>query len=159
MTGTRAHNTHTHTFLTVFVSLTHIRPFMSPFQQGVTDIALREARKEGDLQSNRLASNATKAGAFGGSRAVLEQMENQKNTQQNLGDIQATGSQRAYDSALAQLGFDRDAAARASTQMAALGTGLQANMTSGLKDSELAGVRERAERQGALDIGIYIGIR
>ena len=39
---------------------TDIRPFMSPFQQGVTDIALREARKEGDLQSNRLASNATK---------------------------------------------------------------------------------------------------
>ena len=132
---------------------TDMRPYMSPFQQGVTDIALREARKEGDLQSNRLASNATKAGAFGGSRAVLEQMENQRNTQQNLGDIQALGSQRAYDSALAQLGFDRDAAARASTQMAALGTGLQANMTSGLKESELAGVRERAERQGALDIG------
>ena len=131
---------------------TDMRPYMSPFQQGVTDIALREARKEGDLQSNRLASNATKAGAFGGSRAVLEQMENQSNTQQNLGDIQATGSQRAYDSALAQLGFDRDAAARASTQMGALGTGLQANMTSGLKESELAGVREKAERQGALDI-------
>tara|TARA_R110000764_G_scaffold47344_2_gene105820 strand:- start:312 stop:2096 length:1785 start_codon:yes stop_codon:yes gene_type:complete len=131
---------------------TDMRPYMSPFQQGVTDIALREARKEGDLQSNRLASNATKAGAFGGSRAVLEQMENQSNTQQNLGDIQATGSQRAYDSALAQLGFDRDAAARASTQMGALGTGLQANMTSGLKESELAAIREKAERQGALDI-------
>ena len=131
---------------------TDIRPFMSPFQQGVTDIALREARRQGDIQRNQLDSQATKAGAFGGSRAALEQAEAERNIQQNLGDIQATGSQRAYDSALAQLGFDRDAAARAAPQMGALGTGLQTVTTSGLKEAELASERNRAERQGALDI-------
>jgi hypothetical protein len=36
--------------------------------------------------------------------------------------------------------------------MAALGTGLQAVTTSGLKEAELASERNRAERQGALDI-------
>lgn len=131
---------------------TDIRPFMSPFQQGVTDIALREARRQGDIQRNQLDSQATKAGAFGGSRAALEQTEAERNIQQNLADIQATGSQRAYDSALAQLGLDRAAASQAAPQMAALGTGLQAVTTSGLKEAELASERNRAERQGALDI-------
>jgi hypothetical protein len=132
---------------------TDIRPFMSPFQQGVTDIALREARRQGDIQRNQLDSQATRAGAFGGSRAALEQAEAERNIQQNLGDIQATGSQRAYDSALAQLGLDRAAASQSAPQMAALGTGLQTVTTSGLKEAELASERNRAERQGALDIG------
>ena len=131
---------------------TDIRPFMSPFQQGVTDIALREARRQGDIQRNQLDSQATKAGAFGGSRAALEQAEAERNIQQNLADIQATGSQRAYDSALAQLALDRAAASQAAPQMAALGTGLQTVTTSGLKEAELASERNRAERQGALDI-------
>ena len=131
---------------------TDIRPFMSPFQQGVTDIALREARRQGDIQRNQLDSQATKAGAFGGSRAALEQAEAERNIQQNLADIQATGSQRAYDSALAQLALDRAAASQAAPQMAALGTGLQTVTTSGLKEAELAAERNRAERQGALDI-------
>ena len=129
-----------------------ITPYMSPFQQAVTDVSLREARRQGDIQRRGLESQATKAGAFGGSRAALEQMEAERNIQQNLGDIQATGSQRAFESAIAQLMGDRAAASQAAPQMAALGTGLQGVLTSGLKESELAGERERAERQGALDI-------
>ena len=129
-----------------------ITPFMSPFQQGVTDIALREARRQGDIQRNQLDSQATKAGAFGGSRAALEQTEAERNIQQNLADIQATGSQRAYDSALTQLGLDRAAASQTAPQLAALSTGQQAALTTGLKESELASERSRAERQGALDI-------
>ena len=129
-----------------------ITPFMSPFQQAVTDVALREARRQGDIQRRELESRATKAGAFGGSRAALEQAEAERNIQRGLADIQATGSQAAYESALAQLAADRAAAAAAAPQMAALGTGLQAALTSGLKEAELAGERERAERQGALDI-------
>ena len=129
-----------------------ITPFMSPFQQGVTDIALREARRQGDIQRNELDSQATRAGAFGGSRAALEQTEAERNIQQNLADIQATGSQRAYDSALTQLGLDRTAASQTAPQLAALSTGQQAALTTGLKESELASERSRAERQGALDI-------
>jgi hypothetical protein len=131
---------------------TDMRPYMSPYQQGVTDIALREARKQGDIQRNKLNSQATLSGAFGGSRAALEQMESERNIQQNLGDIQATGSQRAFESAIAQLIGDRAAASQAAPQMGALGTGLQGVLTSGLKESELAGERERSERQDALDI-------
>ena len=129
-----------------------ITPYMSPFQQAVTDVSLREARRQGDIQRRGLESQATKVGAFGGSRAALEQMEAERNIQRGLADIQATGSQSAYESALAQLTADRAAAASAAPQMAALGTGLQASRTSGLKEAELAGKRERAERQGALDI-------
>jgi len=129
-----------------------ITPFMSPFQQGVTDIALREARRQGDIQREELASQATRAGAFGGSRQALQEAEAERNIQQNLADIQATGSQRAYESALAQLAADRSAAAGAAPQLAALGSGLQQTLTTGLKEAELAGERERAERQGALDI-------
>jgi len=129
-----------------------ITPFMSPFQQAVTDVALKEARRQGDIQRKELASQATRAGAFGGSRQGLQQAEAERNIQKNLADIQATGSQRAYESALAQLVADRSAAAKAAPQLAALGSGLQQTLTTGLKEAELAGERERAERQGALDI-------
>ena len=129
-----------------------ITPFMSPFQQAVTDVALREARRQGDIQRKELASQATRAGAFGGSRQGLQQAEAERNIQKNLADIQATGSQRAYESALAQLVADRSAAAKAAPQLAALGSGLQQTLTTGFKEAELAGERERAERQGALDI-------
>ena len=129
-----------------------VRPFMSPFQQAVTDVSLRQARSEGERVKLDNASKATMTGAFGGSRNALVQQQAESDLQQNLSDIQTKGSQSAYENAMAQLMGDRAAATDGSSQMMGIGTGLQNNLTSGLREAETAGVRERTDRQSALDL-------
>lgn len=73
--------------------------FMSPYQQNVTDIALREARRQSDIMGQANAARAVQQGAFGGSRHGLVEAEQQRNLQQQLGDIQAKGLQAAFESA------------------------------------------------------------
>jgi hypothetical protein len=81
--------------------------YMDPYQQNVTDIALREARKQGALQQQAGALGAIGRGTFGGARQALMQAEQQRNLAQNLGDIQAKGSQAAYTSAQQQFQADQ----------------------------------------------------
>ena len=76
--------------------------FMSPYQQAVTDIQLREAQRnfEGDTLP-RLEAQAVSQGAMSGlgSRAGVEMAEAQRSQNQLLADIQAKGSQAAYQDA------------------------------------------------------------
>jgi hypothetical protein len=59
--------------LSGFVSPEAISKYMNPYQQGVTDIAKREALRDFDRQMNGIGDFASNAGAFGGDRhAILE---------------------------------------------------------------------------------------
>jgi hypothetical protein len=81
--------------------------YQSPYQQNVTDIALREARRQGDISKQQGALGAIGRGTFGGARQALLQAEGERNVQQNLGDIQARGSQAAYENAQKQFLADQ----------------------------------------------------
>ena len=81
--------------------------YMSPYQQGVTDISKRLAAQEGQTMQNQVAANAARNGAFGGSRFGLEQAKVYNDTGQRLSDIQTQGSQGAYDRAMAQFNADQ----------------------------------------------------
>ena len=87
-----------------------------PYQQRVTDIALREARRQGDIAAQQGAMGAIKRGSFGGARQALMQTEQERNLQQNLADIQAKGSQSGFQSAQQQ--FNADAARQLQAQQA-----------------------------------------
>jgi hypothetical protein len=87
-----------------------------PYQQRVTDIALRETRKQGDLQKQEGMMGAIKRGTFGGARQGLIQAEQDRNLMQTLGDIQAKGSQAGFQSAQQQ--FNADAARQLQAQQA-----------------------------------------
>jgi hypothetical protein len=87
-----------------------------PYQQRVTDIALREARRQGDIAAQQGAMGAIKRGSFGGARQALMQSEQERNLQQNLADIQAKGSQAGFQSAQQQ--FNADAARQLQAQQA-----------------------------------------
>lgn len=76
-----------------------VQAFMSPYQQAVTDIGLREARRQSDISGLQAAGQAARAGAFGGSRFGLQEAERQRNLAQLQSDIQAKGSQSAFDAA------------------------------------------------------------
>ena len=93
--------------------------YMSPYQQAVTDIEKREAQKQYESQVvPALAAKAATTGGFGGSRqAILEGMA--ADTQQRLlSDIQAKGSQQAYQDAVQRFQADRQAAGQAGAQLA-----------------------------------------
>lgn len=83
--------------------------YMSPYQQGVTDIAKRETERDFQKQQSQLRARMGAAGAFGGSRATLLETENQRNQNQLLSDIQTKGLQDAYTNAQQMFGQDRAA--------------------------------------------------
>ena len=83
--------------------------FMSPYQQNVIDIEKREAARQSDIMSKGIGDQATSQGGLGGYREAIEQSERERNLAQQLGDIQTIGSQRAFESAQAQLERERAA--------------------------------------------------
>ena len=88
--------------------------YMDPFMQTVVgrqqDDAIEKFRQQ---QAGRDAS-AVQAGAFGGSRQAVQQGIAETGLMNQLGDIQATGSQRAFEQAQQQ--FERDRAAGMTTE-------------------------------------------
>ena len=54
---------------------------MDPYQQSVTNEALKEIDRQSQMASNQLAGKAVQAGAFGGSRFGIQQSELARNAQ------------------------------------------------------------------------------
>ena len=59
----------------------NVSQFMDPYQQNVTQEALKEIDRQAAMQENKLAGEAVGAGAFGGSRYGLQQSELARNAQ------------------------------------------------------------------------------
>lgn len=87
----------------------NLQRFMSPYQQNVTDIQKREAIRQSEMIADQIGDRAAQAGGLGGYREAILQAERERNLGQQLDDIQAQGSQRAFDTALRQLGAERAA--------------------------------------------------
>ena len=58
-----------------------LQPFMDPYQQQVTQVALAEMDKQGDLARNQLAARQVGQGAFGGTRGAIQEAELARNLQ------------------------------------------------------------------------------
>jgi hypothetical protein len=78
---------------------------MSPYQQQVTDIAKSNAVREAQMAQQATNLGAARQGTYGGARQALMQGEREKNLLSNLSNIQAQGSQSAYDRAIASQQF------------------------------------------------------
>jgi hypothetical protein len=74
--------------------------YMSPYQQQVTDIAKMNAVREAQLAGQQANLGAARQGTYGGARQALMAAEREKNLLSNLSNIQAQGSQAAYDKAM-----------------------------------------------------------
>jgi hypothetical protein len=73
--------------------------YMSPYMQNVVQQQQKDAIRQADIARQGTQSQAVKQGAFGGSRSAIVEAENQRGLQDRLANIQATGSQQAYDKA------------------------------------------------------------
>ena len=80
--------------------------YMSPYQQNVTDIAIRKARDEADRQQGLAQLGAAGRGSSGGSRQAVMDAIRLRGLTESVGDIQAKGSQQAFG--MAQQQFERD---------------------------------------------------
>tara|TARA_R110001599_G_scaffold294536_1_gene498520 strand:+ start:917 stop:1963 length:1047 start_codon:yes stop_codon:yes gene_type:complete len=139
--------------------------YMNPYQQSVTDVALRQAR-EGALQrANRAALRSAGSGSAGGSRQAVFQAMADRDEGRLLGDIQTKGSERGYlsaqqqferDRASAQRGFEQDQSARyrqaqLGSQYGMQGLSAAGQAARGLGELSTAEQRANMERIGAQD--------
>jgi len=101
--------------------------YMSPYMQSVVDIQKREAQRQSGIQGTQQQAQAAQAGAFGGGRDAIMRAERERNLGQQMGDIQATGSQAAYQQAQQQFNAEQQArlAAQQANQQAGITVGGQ----------------------------------
>jgi len=81
--------------------------YMNPYMQNVVDIQKREAQRSADIAGTQRGAQAVKSGAFGGSRQAIMDAEANRNLAQQMGDIQATGSNAAFQQAQQQFNTEQ----------------------------------------------------
>jgi len=130
----------------------NLSSYMNPYQQGVTDIAKREAIRDSDISGRGLDAQAARSGAFGGSRHGLIQAERERNLGQRLTDIQTAGGSQAFQQAaqLSQQDLNRQLAA--GKQFGELGATGQQNYLRDIAALQGAGDTQQQQSQRELDI-------
>ena len=98
-----------------------IERYTNPYQQMVTDVEKREARRQSDIMGSQIGQQAAQTGGMGGYREAIMQAERERNLSQQLGDIQTRGSQAGFQQA--QQAFEADRAARLQAGQLGLQTG------------------------------------
>lgn len=102
-----------------------MQQYMSPYMQNVVDIQKREAQRQADIAATQRGAQAVKSGAFGGTRAQFADIEANRNLAQQMGDIQALGSQKAFEDAQKAQQF------QAQLGLSGLGQAMQAGQAMG----------------------------
>ena len=81
--------------------------YMNPYMQNVVDIQKREAQRTADIAGTGRNAQAVKSGAFGGSRQAIMDAEANRNLATQMGDIQAQGSNAAFQQAMQQFNTEQ----------------------------------------------------
>jgi len=129
-----------------------IQQFMDPYQQSVTQEALKEIDRQQQMAENRLAGQAVKAGAFGGSRFGIAQSELARNAQ----DLR---SRRIFEDLSRNFQQAQSAARAANQQRLQAGQvfGQLGRATSGIGGA-MAGLGAQQQALQGRDVGQLLGI-
>jgi hypothetical protein len=76
-----------------------VQAYMSPYIQSALQPQLLEMNRQYDATANRMRGQAAGAGAFGGSRAAIQQAENQRNKNMGMNAAIGQGYQDAFKAA------------------------------------------------------------
>ena len=140
--------------------------YMSPYLQNVLDFQKKGAIEDFNMANAGRANTAIQSGAFGGSRAGIQQGLAQRDLSEQLQGIDATGRQKAYEAATQQFGADRDARSQAekmgmsaaeslaggSAQLAALGEKARAGDIEAAQLLEKIAKDRQSREQAGLDV-------
>lgn len=137
-----------------------MQAYMSPYMQNVVDIQKREAQRQADIARTGRAGQAVRAGAFGGSRQAIMENEAERNLAQQMGDIQARGSQTAFEQARQAQQFGAELGLRGLGQAGQMASTLgQLGQTQFGQQQGIIGLQrdvgkeQQALRQAGYDIG------
>ena len=126
--------------------------FMDPYQQNVTNEALKEIDRQSAMAGNQLSGKAVQAGAFGGSRFGLQQSELARNTQ----DLK---SRRIFEDLSRNFQQAQATAQAANTQRLQQGQqfGNLGKQTAGI-GGMMAGLGAQTQQLGQSDVNQLMGI-
>lgn len=79
-----------------------VEDYISPYMQNVVNVQAAAARRQAELARIAEAQRMTRAGGYGGSRQAILEAEGTRNLQTLLDEIQAKGSQSAYEQAVSR---------------------------------------------------------
>jgi soluble cytochrome b562 len=122
--------------------------YMNPYQQGVTDVAKNAAVREAQMAQNASNLGAARQGTYGGARQTLANSERERNLMSNLSNIQAQGSNQAYQQAIANQQFGAGLGMQGYGQAAQLaGQGLKAQQDLYGLQNQYGGQQQAQEQQ------------
>jgi len=129
-----------------------ISTYMDPYQQQVTQEALKELQRQADIQSQRTSAEAVAAGAFGGSRFGVREAEEARNLAQ-------VKSQRIFEDLSRNFLQAQQAQARTAQQLGTLGTQTLQGAQSQLQAAQAqAGLGQLGQQLGGEDINRLLGL-
>ena len=130
----------------------NVSQYMDPYQQNVTQEALKEIDRQSAMAGNQLAGQAVERGAFGGSRYGLQQSELARNT----GDLK---SRRIFEDMSRNFQQAQAAQQAANQQMMQQGQvfGQLGQMQSGV-GGQLANLGQQQQQLAAGDVSSLMGI-
>ena len=131
--------------------------YMNPFVEMAMEPQLREAQRASEMQRAADQAQATRAGAFGGSRQAIVEAERQRNLGTQLGDIRARGYMSAFDRAQEQ--FAREQQLREQSRQYGAGIGLQSLQTAlqGAGQLGALGGQEFEQQRGIIGLQQQLG--
>ena len=127
--------------------------FMSPYTQNVIDVQNEAAKRQADIARNQRNAQATRAGAFGGSRQAIENAEANRSLQSMMNNNQLQGQQAAYQSALQNMQYG------AGLGLQGLNTAQQGYGMAGQAGASLANIgnQQLGAQQGILGLQQQVG--
>lgn len=120
--------------------------YMSPYIQNVLNVQKQNAMRDYQRQLPGLQAQGAKFGAIGGSRAAIANAEAQRNLQNSLQGIDATGLQNAFQQAQSQYNTDQ------ARRMQGYSQAMQ-----GASTLNSLGQNEFGQRQGAINTQRELG--
>jgi hypothetical protein len=141
-----------------FIDQGQAASYMNPYQQQVTDIQKREAQRQAGIASTQRGAQAAGAGAFGGSRQAIMDAEAARNLGTQMNDIQAQGSNAAYQQAMAQFNADQARALQAAQANQQTGYNVgNTNLQSMLNTQQLGANQSLQAQQANQQMGYNVG--
>jgi len=153
-------------YMTAATTPAQIQALMSPYQQAVTDVQKQAATREAQIAQMQADLAAPRQGSYGGARQALMQAERERGLLDRLNQIQATGSQAAFDTARQAQQFGSELglrgiqtgitgagqAAQAGQALGQIGTAQQQADLARLQAQEQFGGLTQQQQQQALDL-------
>ena len=135
-----------------------MQAYMSPYMQNVVDTQKQSAIRDAQKQQLGASLGAARQGTYGGARQLLAQTERERNLGSQLAQIQAAGSQKAFEAAQqaqqfgANLGLQGLAqAGQMGAQLGQLGTAEQGANLQRLQAQAASAGEQRALEQQRMD--------